>query len=122
MQLAQQSVQRLPRDPDHAGQIGLGDAKRYWAMFRPVFPLKMHECREPPPQPSIGRALLDVRKRAHQDRVSLENQLGEIAEAARVLAAQVTTIQAAWCRIALRAVGSWVAAAGLLMLGWLARP
>jgi hydrogenase/urease accessory protein HupE len=38
-----------------------------------------------------------------------------------ILAAQVTTIQAAWGRIALRAVGSWVAAAGLLMLGWLAR-
>ena len=38
-----------------------------------------------------------------------------------ILAAQVTTIRAAWGRIALRAVGSWVAAAGLLMLGWLAR-
>jgi hydrogenase/urease accessory protein HupE len=38
-----------------------------------------------------------------------------------ILAAQVTTIQAAWGRIALRAVGSWVAAAGLLTLGWLAR-
>jgi hydrogenase/urease accessory protein HupE len=39
-----------------------------------------------------------------------------------ILAAQVTTIRAAWGRIALRAAGSWVAAAGILMLGWLARP
>jgi hydrogenase/urease accessory protein HupE len=38
-----------------------------------------------------------------------------------ILAAQLTTVQAAWSRIALRAAGSWVAAAGLLMLGWLAR-
>jgi hydrogenase/urease accessory protein HupE len=38
-----------------------------------------------------------------------------------ILAAQVTTIQVAWGRIALRAIGSWLAAAGLLMLGWLAR-
>jgi hypothetical protein len=39
-----------------------------------------------------------------------------------ILAAQVVTIRAAWGRIALRAAGSWVAAAGILMLGWLARP
>jgi urease accessory protein len=38
-----------------------------------------------------------------------------------ILAAQITTIQVAWGRIALRAAGSWLAAAGLLMLGWLAR-
>jgi hydrogenase/urease accessory protein HupE len=38
-----------------------------------------------------------------------------------ILAAQVTTIRAGWGRIALRAAGSWVAAAGLLMLGWLTR-
>lgn len=39
-----------------------------------------------------------------------------------ILAAQVVTLQAGWSRIALRAAGSWIAAAGLLMLGWLARP
>jgi hydrogenase/urease accessory protein HupE len=38
-----------------------------------------------------------------------------------ILAAQVTTIHVAWGRVALRAGGSWIAAAGLLMLGWLAR-
>lgn len=38
-----------------------------------------------------------------------------------ILGAQVTTVQVAWGRIALRVAGSWLAAAGLLMLGWLAR-
>lgn len=38
-----------------------------------------------------------------------------------ILAAQVTTIGAPWGRIALRVAGSWLSAAGLLMLGWLAR-
>jgi hydrogenase/urease accessory protein HupE len=39
-----------------------------------------------------------------------------------ILSAQVTTLQAGWTRIAVRVAGSWIAAAGLLMLGWLARP
>jgi hydrogenase/urease accessory protein HupE len=39
-----------------------------------------------------------------------------------ILAAQVTTLQADWTRIAVRVAGSWIAASGLLMLGWLARP
>jgi hydrogenase/urease accessory protein HupE len=39
-----------------------------------------------------------------------------------ILAAQVVTLRAGWSRIALRAAGSWIAAAGVLMLGWLARP
>jgi len=39
-----------------------------------------------------------------------------------MLSAQVATLQAGWTRIAVRAAGSWIAAAGLLMLGWLARP
>jgi len=38
-----------------------------------------------------------------------------------ILAAQVTIIQAGWARIAVRVAGSWVSAAGILMLGWLAR-
>jgi hydrogenase/urease accessory protein HupE len=41
---------------------------------------------------------------------------------AAVVAAQATTLKAAWSRIALRVAGSWIAAAGVLMLGWLARP
>jgi hypothetical protein len=39
-----------------------------------------------------------------------------------ILSAQVTTLRAGWTRIAVRVGGSWIAAAGLLMLGWLARP
>jgi hydrogenase/urease accessory protein HupE len=38
-----------------------------------------------------------------------------------ILAAQVTTIGVPWGRIAVRVAGSWVTAAGLLMMGWLAR-
>jgi hydrogenase/urease accessory protein HupE len=38
-----------------------------------------------------------------------------------ILSAQVTTLHAAWTRIAVRVAGSWVTAAGLLMLGWLTR-
>ena len=36
------------------------------------------------------------------------------------LSAQVTTLRAGWSRIAVRVAGSWIAAAGVLMLGWLA--
>ena len=39
-----------------------------------------------------------------------------------ILSAQVTTLKADWTRIAVRVAGSWIAAAGILMLGWLARP
>jgi hydrogenase/urease accessory protein HupE len=38
-----------------------------------------------------------------------------------ILAAEVITLSAGWTRIAVRVAGSWIAAAGLLMLGWLAR-
>jgi hydrogenase/urease accessory protein HupE len=38
-----------------------------------------------------------------------------------VLAAQITTVSAAWGRVAVRVAGSWLTAAGILMLGWLAR-
>jgi hydrogenase/urease accessory protein HupE len=33
-------------------------------------------------------------------------------------AAFVVQLQAAWARIAVRVVGSWIVASGLLMLGW----
>lgn len=39
-----------------------------------------------------------------------------------ILSAQVTTLETGWTRVAGRVAGSWIAAAGLLMLGWLARP
>jgi len=38
-----------------------------------------------------------------------------------ILAAQVTALHASWTRVAVRVAGSWIAAAGMLMLGWLAR-
>jgi hydrogenase/urease accessory protein HupE len=38
-----------------------------------------------------------------------------------VVAAEVAALPVAWPRIAVRVGGSWIAAAGLLMLGWLAR-
>jgi urease accessory protein len=39
-----------------------------------------------------------------------------------ILSAQVTTVRAGWAQTAVRVAGSWIAAAGVLMLGWLARP
>lgn len=39
-----------------------------------------------------------------------------------LVAAEVTKLQAGWTRIAVRVAGSWITAAGVLMLGWLARP
>lgn len=38
-----------------------------------------------------------------------------------ILSGQITTVSAAWARIAVRVAGSWLSAAGVLMLGWLAR-
>lgn len=39
-----------------------------------------------------------------------------------ILAAEVTVLPVGWPRIAVRIAGSWIAATGMLMLGWLARP
>jgi urease accessory protein len=38
-----------------------------------------------------------------------------------LVAGQVTTLRAAWTRVAVRVAGSWVAAIGLLMFGWAMR-
>lgn len=38
-----------------------------------------------------------------------------------LLAGQVTSLRAQWARLAVRVCGSWIAAIGLLMLGWSAR-
>jgi hypothetical protein len=40
---------------------------------------------------------------------------------ALLVSAAVVSLRAAWTRIAVRVVGSWVAAIGMLMFGWLAR-
>jgi hydrogenase/urease accessory protein HupE len=39
-----------------------------------------------------------------------------------VVAGKVASVQAWWARVAVRAAGSWIAAIGLLMLGWAVRP
>ena len=38
-----------------------------------------------------------------------------------LVAGQVTSLRAPWTRIAVRVAGSWIAASGLLMLGWALR-
>ena len=38
-----------------------------------------------------------------------------------LLAGQVTAVRALWARVAVRVAGSWIAAIGLLMLGWAMR-
>jgi urease accessory protein len=37
------------------------------------------------------------------------------------VAAFVVQLRAGWARIAVRVAGSWIAASGLLLLGWAAR-
>jgi hydrogenase/urease accessory protein HupE len=38
-----------------------------------------------------------------------------------LLAGPVVALQAAWARVVVRVAGSWIAAIGLLMLGWMVR-
>jgi hydrogenase/urease accessory protein HupE len=38
-----------------------------------------------------------------------------------LLAGQAASVRAAWARVAVRVAGSWIAAAGLFMLGWAVR-
>jgi hypothetical protein len=38
---------------------------------------------------------------------------------ALLLAALVASLRAAWSRIAVRVVGSWIAAVGMLLIGWI---
>ena len=38
-----------------------------------------------------------------------------------IASAVVVSLRAAWTRVAVRVAGSWIAAVGLLMLGWLAK-
>ena len=44
-----------------------------------------------------------------------------VAVIGAIIAGQTTVLQTSWQRIALRVMGSWIAASGLLMLGWLSR-
>lgn len=47
--------------------------------------------------------------------------VGTVLIIALLVSAAVVPLQAAWTRVAVRVAGSWVAAVGMLMLGWLVR-
>jgi urease accessory protein len=47
--------------------------------------------------------------------------VGSLCVVMSLLAGQVTSVRAAWARVAVRVAGSWIAAAGLFMLAWAVR-
>lgn len=53
--------------------------------------------------------------------LAIAGALAAVACLSTIVAAEVTTLRAGWTRIAVRVGGSWIAASGVLMLGWLAR-
>ena len=53
--------------------------------------------------------------------LSLLGIVATVLVIALFVSAAVVSLRAAWTRIAVRVVGSWVAAIGMLMFGWLAR-
>ncbi len=55
------------------------------------------------------------------DGLALSGAICAIFFVTTVLAAEVTVLPVGWPRIAVRVAGSWIAATGMLMLGWLAR-
>jgi hydrogenase/urease accessory protein HupE len=54
--------------------------------------------------------------------LALAGAITAIFCATAILSAEATALPAGWPRVAVRVAGSWIAAAGLLMLGWLLRP
>jgi hydrogenase/urease accessory protein HupE len=65
-----------------------------------------------------GVSIVDARREA----LGLAGIIGAIFVMVTVAAALAVSIRAVWARVAVRVVGSWVAAVGLLMLGWALRP
>jgi hydrogenase/urease accessory protein HupE len=55
---------------------------------------------------------------ARREPVALAGIVGAVTVAATLTAAFVATLRAEWLRVAVRVAGSWVAAIGLLLLGW----
>jgi len=51
-------------------------------------------------------------------RTALEHKSAAVFALVVLVAALVVQIRAHWARIAVRVGGSWIAASGLLMLGW----
>jgi hydrogenase/urease accessory protein HupE len=59
---------------------------------------------------------------AERSAMGLTGIAGTIFVVAALASALVVSLRASWTRIAVRVAGSWIAAAGLLMLGWSLRP
>jgi urease accessory protein len=53
--------------------------------------------------------------------LSLAGVAATVAVVALLASAAVVPLKASWARIVVRVLGSWVAAVGLLMLGWIAK-
>ncbi len=54
--------------------------------------------------------------------VGLLGSIGTLFVLVALAGALVISLRAAWTRIAVRVAGSWIAAIGLLLLGWSLRP
>lgn len=54
--------------------------------------------------------------------VGLVGSLAALAVLATLMSAAAVSLAQGWTRIAVRVAGSWIAAIGILMLGWLFRP
>ena len=65
-----------------------------------------------------GVSIVDARREA----LGLTGIVSAIFVLAAIAAAFAVSLRAVWARVAVRVAGSWVAAIGLLMLGWALRP
>ena len=65
-----------------------------------------------------GVGIVDARR----DALALAGIASAIFVLVAIAAAFAVSLRAAWVRVAVRVIGSWVAAIGLLMLGWALRP
>jgi len=54
--------------------------------------------------------------------MSLAGTVAGIGVVTAIVSAEVTALRTGWQLVVVRVAGSWIAAAGLLMLGWLLRP
>ena len=61
-------------------------------------------------------------ERAGREALGLVGIVSAVSVVAALLAAFVVWLKPAWTRIAVRVAGSWIAAIGLLLLGWGLRP
>ena len=85
--------------------------------------------RGPPPVPSVVSALAvavgllhgglnGAGPRGQREGLALLGICGAIFVLVAIAAAFVVSVRASWARVVVRVAGSWVAAIGLLMLGW----